>query len=118
MNVIGVNCHDLKNLIKPAVVIEISCIFRIRTLIFINKMLVNVGDDYRQTSNINCTLVSNKIVDHPDVVGASPVSAAPATFSFSTWHLTSYGLSKDNHKTRRETFKYWYLVRLVLEVWR
>ena len=39
---------------------------------------------YRQVSNIRHTLVGNKIVDHSDVVGASPVSAAPTTSSFST----------------------------------
>ena len=42
---------------------------------------------YRQTSNIRCTLVGNKIIDHIDVVGASPVGAALTTSSFSTWHL-------------------------------
>ena len=45
--------------------------------------------DYRKTSNIRRTLVGNKIVDHSDVVGASPVGAAPTTSSFSTWHLAS-----------------------------
>ena len=35
--------------------------------------------NYCQTSNISHTLVGNKIVDHSDVVGASPVSAAPTT---------------------------------------
>ena len=39
---------------------------------------------YRQVSNIRRTLVSNKIVDHSDVVGASPVGAAPTTSSFAT----------------------------------
>ena len=39
---------------------------------------------YRKTSNIRRTLVDNKIVDHSDVVGASPVGAAPTTSSFST----------------------------------
>ena len=39
---------------------------------------------YHKTSNISCTLVGNKIVDHSDVVGASPVGAAPTTSSFST----------------------------------
>ena len=38
---------------------------------------------YRQTSNINSSLVGNKL-DHSDVVGASPVGAAPTTSSFST----------------------------------
>ena len=35
-------------------------------------------------SNISRTLVGNEIVDHSDVVGASPVGAAPTTSSFST----------------------------------
>ena len=39
---------------------------------------------YRQVSNIRRTFVGNKIADHSDVVGASPVSAAPTTSSFST----------------------------------
>ena len=39
---------------------------------------------YRKTPNISCTLVGNKIVDNSDVVGASPVGAAPNTSSFST----------------------------------
>ena len=39
---------------------------------------------YRQTSNVMHTLVGNKIVDHSDVVGASPVGAAPTISSFST----------------------------------
>ena len=39
---------------------------------------------YRQVSNIRRTLLGNKIVDHSDVVGASPVGAAPTTSSFST----------------------------------
>ena len=40
--------------------------------------------EYRQISNISRTLVGYKIVDHSDVVGASPVGAAPTTSSFST----------------------------------
>ena len=40
--------------------------------------------DYRKTSNWSRTLVGNKIVDHSDEVGASPVGAAPTTSSFST----------------------------------
>ena len=38
---------------------------------------------YRQVSNIRPALVGNKIVDHSDAVGASPV-VAPTTSSFST----------------------------------
>ena len=39
---------------------------------------------YRQTFNISRTLTDNKLVGHSDVVGASPVGAAPTTPSFST----------------------------------
>ena len=39
---------------------------------------------YRKTSNISRTLLGYKIVDHSDVVGASPVGAAPTTSSLST----------------------------------
>ena len=42
---------------------------------------------YRQISNTSSTLTGNKIVDHSDVVGASPVGAAPTTSSFSTQRL-------------------------------
>ena len=41
--------------------------------------LVNVKTKYRQASNTRRTLV-----DQSDVVGASPVGAAPTTSSFST----------------------------------
>ena len=39
---------------------------------------------YRQVSNIRRNLAGNKFVDHSDVIGASPVGAAPTTSSFST----------------------------------
>ena len=42
------------------------------------------NNTYRQVSNIRRILVGNQIVDHSDVVGASPVGAAPTTSSFST----------------------------------
>ena len=38
---------------------------------------------YCQTSNLSCTLVGNNIVDHWEVVGASPAGAAPTTSSLS-----------------------------------
>ena len=53
---------------------------------------------YHQTSNVSCTSVSNKLVDHSDVVGASPVGAAPTSSSFSTGFN---GLGKDNFKMSR-----------------
>ena len=39
---------------------------------------------YRQVSSIRRTLLGENIVDHSDVVGASPVGAAPTTSSFLT----------------------------------
>ena len=39
---------------------------------------------YCQDSNLSRTLVGNKIVDHSDVAGASPVGTAPTTSLFST----------------------------------
>ena len=73
-----------------------------------------MDSSYHQSSNISHTLVGNEIVDHSDVVGASPVGAAPTTPSFSTWHLAVM----DQVKTRRETSEFGDLVRLILEVWR
>ena len=49
---------------------------------------------YRKTSNISHTLLGNKIIDNSDVVGASPVGAAPTTSSFSIWHLASMDWAK------------------------
>ena len=43
-------------------------------------------------------LISNKIVDHSDEVGASPVGAAPTTSSFPTQHLTSMDWAKTTAK--------------------
>ena len=67
--------------------------------------------NYRQVSNIRRTLVGNNIVDHSDVVGASPIFVLDLTPVFN-------GLSKDNCKTRREKFKFRDLVRLILELLR
>ena len=57
-------------------------------------MWIAYNEVYRQVSNISRTLVGNKIVDHSDVVGASPVGAAPTTSSFSTLHSASIYCAK------------------------
>ena len=49
---------------------------------------------YRKTSHICRTFAGNKIVDNSDVVGASPVGAAPTTSSFSNQHLASMNWAK------------------------
>ena len=64
---------------------------------------------YHQTSNISCTLVGNKIVDHSHVVGASPVGAAPTKFSFSTKHRASMDWTKTTAR--------WEEKRLSFEIW-
>ena len=57
-------------------------------LVFILKRgrghVAHVAVEYRKTSTISRTLVGNNIADNSDVVGASPVGAAPTTSSFST----------------------------------
>ena len=57
---------------------------------------------YRQVSNIRRTFVGNKIVDHSDVVGASPVGAAPTTSSFSTKHLALLDWAKTTARLGKE----------------
>ena len=44
---------------------------------------------YCQIASISGTFVGNRIVDHSDVVGASPVGAAPTASLFLTEHLAS-----------------------------
>ena len=55
---------------------------------------IRILDTYCQTSNLSGTLVGNKIADHSDVVGASPVGSTPTKTSFLT--LDFNGLNKDN----------------------
>ena len=57
-------------------------------------------DYYRQTSNISRTC--RRCSNYTFILDLTP--------GFN-------GLCKDNYKTRRETFKFWDLVRLILEVW-
>ena len=56
----------------------------VRVLLKYTQSKLIWNDKYRQVSNISSTLIGDEIVDHSDVVGASPVGAAPTTFSFST----------------------------------
>ena len=57
----------------------------IKLLPYRDNIVINqINSIYHQTSNIRHTFVGNKIVDYSDVVGASPIGAAPTTPSFST----------------------------------
>ena len=60
--------------------------------------------NYRKTSNISRTLVGNKIVDHSDVVGASPVGAAPTTSSFSTYNIWLQGIRQGQSQDSTRIF--------------
>ena len=66
----------------------------------------HMGDNYRETTNISHTLVGNKIVDHSDVVGASPVGAAPTTSSFSTQHMASMDSAKTTARRDEKHFSF------------
>ena len=73
------------------------------------------GANYRQTSNIERTLIGNKIVDYSNVIGASRVWRCYNCILI--LDLTPGFNGKDNCKMRWETFKFWDWVRLVSEVW-
>ena len=64
---------------------------------------------YRQTSNTIRALWGNKCVDYSDVVGGT-------ISSFWAKHMASVHWAK-TYKMIRETFNFWDLVPLVLEVW-
>ena len=49
-----------------------------------NRPRVTSGSNYHKPSNIRRAQVGNKIVDHSNAVGASPVGAALTTSSSST----------------------------------
>ena len=64
-------------------------------------------NDCPPTSNVSRGSVGNKMVNHSDVNGASPVGAAPTTSSFPTWHLVSMDWVKT---TARRDEKHWSFV--------
>ena len=72
---------------------------------------------YCQTSYTSRTLVGNKIVDHSDVVRASPVATTPNYIFILDFTPGFNGLGKDEFKTRWETFKFCDLVCHILESW-
>ena len=69
--------------------------------------LVAIGTQNYKISDIICTLSGNKIVDHSDVVGASPVGAAPTTSSFSTWHVAPIYCTKTTARWKEKHLIFW-----------
>ena len=62
---------------------------------------------YRQTSNISRTLVGDEIVRR----------CSNCNSILDLTHVQNI-MHKNNCKTRRETFKFWDLLRIILEIWR
>ena len=61
--------------------------------------------------------MGNEMVDYPDVIEALPVGAALTTSSILVLTPGFRQLGKDNCETRRETFTFGDVVRLILDVW-
>ena len=77
--VITYPCHHLR---QSLLANGVYVVFRKQVKMILWRITYNVK--YHKTSDISRTLFGNKIVDNSDVVGASPVGAAPTTSSFST----------------------------------
>ena len=60
---------------------------------------------FRKVSNIRRTHLGNKIVDHSDVAGASPIGAAPTTSSFSTQYLAPMDWAKTTARGNKKHLK-------------
>ena len=76
--------HSLSNMLAYAYMIcfHINLIITIHVIHIIVRSLIKYHD--HETSNTSRMFVCNKIVDHSDVVGTSPVGTAPITSSFLT----------------------------------
>ena len=66
---------------------------------------------------IRCTLVGAKIVDHSLCSWSIACRRCSNYILILDWTPGFNRLRKDNCKTRRETFNFWDLVWLILEVW-
>ena len=62
--------------------------------------------EYRETFNIRRNFIANKLVDHSDVVGASPVGAAPTSIVILDLTPDFNEMDENNWKARRETFTF------------
>ena len=69
------------------------------------------------SSNIRHTLVGNKTVDHSDVVGCIACRGCSNYICILDLTPGYNGLGKNSYHMRLETFKFWDLVQLILEVW-
>ena len=78
-----------------------------------------LGDIYRQTSNIRRTLISKQQICWSFRCNWIIACRRCSNYIFILDLTRGFKwLGKDNFRTRRETFKFWDLIRLILEVWR
>ena len=75
-------------------------------------MGLSFNSAYRKISYISRTLVGKKIIDHSDVVGASPAGAAPTSSSLSTRRLSQIYFTKTTARQDEKRLGFWGLVRL------
>ena len=78
--------------------------------------IISRNHNYRQVSNIRRTWVGNEIIDHWYSWSIACRRCSNYIFILH-WPLGFNILCEDNGKPSRETFKFWDLVRLVLEIW-
>ena len=100
---------------EPAIEKEFPCHEPVMLLGYNTTGAMHWEHQYCKTSNISGTWVGNKIVDHSDVVGATSSTTSNYIFILDLTPGVN-GLDKDNCKTRRETFKFWDLLWLILEI--
>ena len=53
-------------------------------VLYVIAHMIQQWRKYLKVSNLSLTLAGIEMIDHSDVVGASPVGATPTTYSFST----------------------------------
>ena len=65
-----------------------------------DQIYMSKNPNYCATSNLSRTIAGNKIIDHWDVVGASPVGAAP------TLYLASMVWAKATARREEKHFRF------------
>ena len=92
--VFGINHFQLRNFAVVAIECSFATVDRDSIMARIHRWSVMIYGSLQAEFMICRTLVGNTIVNHSDVVGASPVGTAPTTSSFSTQHLASMDWAK------------------------
>ena len=83
---------------------QLCCVWGINMF---NENHEELNYHYCQSSNISHTLAGNKLADHSDVVGASPVGAAPITSSLSTGFKSDCPMTTVRQEEKYYSFGIW-----------